>query len=130
MRKRILVVESQPDLAILLRLAFEQSGLTVLLASNLSAARSVVSRRWRLHLVVLDMVLPDGDALEFCRQLKARRPTLAVLALTDREHDHGFRREVLEGCADLLFTKPFQTEKLRAAALRLLERPHGESPPA
>lgn len=120
MRPRVLVVEDEPDIAALLAMCFDPSRYQVAAASDLATARAVLSRRLRLHLAVVDLLLPDGNGLDFCRELKATRPSVPVIVLTAWVHA-GTREEVLAAGADLFVPKPFEPDELEAAAQRLLK---------
>ena len=75
----------------------------------------------RYALVVLDVMLPGLSGFEVCRELRAKRPELAILMLTAR----GAESDVLEGfrCgADDYVTKPFSVAELMARIEALLRR--------
>ena len=81
-------------------------------------------------LVVLDVMLPGMSGFDVCRELRARRPELAILMLTAR----GAEADVLEGfrCgADDYVTKPFSVSELVARIEALLRRsgPRLPAPP-
>ncbi len=119
MRKRILVVEDEPDIARLLRIVFDSASHVVLSAADLATARATLEQLRPPDLVVLDLVLPDGSGLDLCRELKASRPAVPVLVLTARAQK-GAREEALAAGADLFITKPFDLEALEAVVARLL----------
>jgi DNA-binding response OmpR family regulator len=75
----------------------------------------------RYALVVLDVMLPGLSGFDVCRELRAKRPDLAILMLTAR----GAEGDVLEGfrCgADDYVTKPFSVSELMARIEALLRR--------
>jgi two-component system response regulator RegX3 len=75
-------------------------------------------------LVVLDVMLPGMSGFEVCRELRAKRPQVAILLLTAR----GAEADVLEGfrCgADDYVTKPFSVAELMARVEALLRRAGG-----
>ena len=67
---RILLVEDHPRVASAVTNALRTQGHTVTLASTLTDAR-VELRRERLELCVVDVALPDGSGLDFCREVRA-----------------------------------------------------------
>lgn len=125
---RVLLVEDEPGLAIALRMLFERLGHVVLHASSIAGARVALSARRRPHLVVLDFAQDRSTAetIDFCRSLKGRRPSFAILGLVGLWQDHEFRKEILEACVDLLFTTPFDAGALEHAAVRLLDKRRSE----
>ena len=75
----------------------------------------------RYALVLLDVMLPGLSGFDVCRELRAKRPELAILMLTAR----GAESDVLEGfrCgADDYVTKPFSIAELMARIEALLRR--------
>jgi len=75
----------------------------------------------RYSLVLLDVMLPAVSGFDVCRELRDKRPELAILMLTAR----GAESDVLEGfrCgADDYVTKPFSVAELMARVEALLRR--------
>ncbi len=118
MPQRVLVVEDEPDNAALLRIILQSAGYDVLLAADIATARSLLAGG-PPDLVILDLVLPDGDGLELCRELKAGLPRLPIVVLTAWGWT-AVREQALAECADLFMGKPFDLQELEAAVERLL----------
>ncbi len=119
MPKRILVVEDDPDLATLLAMLFRPPRYTVRVAGDLARARALLAEPPGPDLVLLDVVLPDGNGLDLCRELKAVRTALPVLLITGRDEAEIRRRPAAHG-PDLFMEKPFEPEEVLAAARWLL----------
>ena len=117
---RILIVEDDNVLAEGLEKAL-QSEYEVTTVGTLGEASDDLQLR-EYQLLILDINLPDGDGVEFCRTIK-RKKDIPVLMLTamDTEQD-----EItgLEAGADEYITKPFRLGILRAR-IRLLLRKKG-----
>ena len=126
MEKRILVVEDEPDIAAVLRMLLTAVGYVVLLACDLATARAALAAPPPPDLVILDIVLPDGNGLDLCRELKATRPSLPVLVLTARAQEQA---EAAAAGADLVLTKPFELEALEAAVGQLAGDARGPTAP-
>src|SRR5712672_1247460 len=119
MTERILVVEDDPRLADMLSEYLGQAGFRVTVASLGRAALERLSTA-DYGAVVLDLMLPDMDGLDLCRQLRATSDT-PVLMLTGRG-DAIDRIVGLELGADDYVPKPFQPRELLARLRAILRR--------
>jgi two-component system OmpR family response regulator len=81
-----------------------------------------------IDLVVLDVMLPDGSGLDFCRELRAAHSRIAVILLTALKEDVD-RIIGLEIGADDYLGKPFNPREL-VARIRAVLRRTGEEPTA
>jgi DNA-binding response OmpR family regulator len=72
-------------------------------------------------LVILDLGLPDIEGLEVCRRLRERRPDLAILILTARDHELDIVSGLDAGADDYL-VKPFRLSELLARIRSHLRR--------
>jgi two-component system phosphate regulon response regulator OmpR len=88
-------------------------------ASCAAAARALAGDRFEL--IVLDLTLPDGNGLDFCRDLRARGDSTAVLMLTARGDDVD-RVVGLEIGADDYLAKPCNPRELIARLRAILRR--------
>jgi two-component system, OmpR family, alkaline phosphatase synthesis response regulator PhoP len=116
----ILVVEDQLDIANLVRINLEMLGLSVLMCHTLAQAERNVAEI-NCCMLVLDLGLPDGDGLHFCRELRKENKTFPILMLTARTSELE-RVEGLEIGADDYLTKPFSVMELQARVKALLRR--------
>ena len=124
---RVLVVEDSGPTRNLLVRALQSDRMTVETASRLSTGlREAMAGRY--DVVVLDLMLPDGDGLDLCRRLRAERVLTPVLCLTARA-EVGDRVRGLDAGADDYLQKPFALAELRAR-VRALGRRQGLTPPA
>ena len=117
MPRRLLIVEDDPDNALVFKLVFEHAGYVVLHAPDLATARALLDRG-PPDLAVLDLILPDGDALDFCIELRARVPPIRVIVVSAWDEER-LREAAIEHCADLFVTKPFDPDRLEREADRL-----------
>jgi DNA-binding response OmpR family regulator len=76
-KPRVLIVEDETALVELLRYNLEQAGFRVVEAEDGETALLQV-RAEQPALVVLDLMLPEGDGLEICRILRGERETAAL----------------------------------------------------
>ena len=122
MSKRILVVEDDRDLCELLEYNLGRSGYQVQTAGRISEARKELEHG-RPDLIVLDVMLPDGDGFDYCRELRADRALRAVpiLFLTARSQEID-KVLGLEIGGDDYITKPFSPRELLARVKAHLRR--------
>jgi DNA-binding response OmpR family regulator len=101
---KILIVEDDPAVRDVLRIALEREGMTVEAVGNGEAALESFRSGGSLDLVILDIMLPDTDGITLCQELR-RSSDVPVIMLTARE---GERNVVLglEVGADDYVTKP------------------------
>jgi response regulator RpfG family c-di-GMP phosphodiesterase len=120
-RRRVLVVDDDPALRMLLRATLAADGFEVEEAGSAELAAQIV-RFWRPDVVVLDVGLPATDGLTLCRELK-RSPSnedVAVMLLTGADTTE---EEARAAGADALLRKPFSPLELVGRLERFAERP-------
>lgn len=118
---RIALVEDHERMALLISKACLAAGIEVEVFGNISNARAAV-RQLTYSALVVDRGLPDGDGLDFVRQLRTNGNLTPCLVLTARDALHD-RVEGLERGADDYLAKPFSMEELLARVRALLRRP-------
>ena len=119
MVERILLVEDDPRLAEMLAEYLGQAGFRVTVAPlGATALERLAGAEYEA--VVLDLMLPDMDGLDICRQLRTRADT-PVLMLTARGEPID-RIVGLELGADDYLPKPFQPRELLARLRAILRR--------
>jgi DNA-binding response OmpR family regulator len=116
---RILLIEDDPRLAELVRDYLGGAGFRVSRAANGSAGLALHARE-AFDAIVLDLMLPDMDGLDVCRQVRARAAT-PILMLTARG-DAMDRVIGLEMGADDYLPKPFEPRELLARLRAILRR--------
>ena len=123
---RILVVEDEADLALLLHYNLEAEGYSAETVERGDEAelRLVESPP---DLVILDWMLPGVSGLEICRRLRARETTrtLPVIMLTARGEETERVRGLSVGADDYV-VKPFSVPELMARVRALLRRSRPE----
>jgi DNA-binding response OmpR family regulator len=128
MRRRLLVVEDGSNNASRLRGILDPTRYLVQSARSLLAAWTVLGWQHPPDLVVLDLVLCDGNGLDLCREIKARWPALPVLVVTTRD-GVAARNYVRRAGADGLVAKPFDPDHLAAAIQGVLGGAPGRPAP-
>ena len=119
-RKRILVIEDEGDIAELIRLHLDDRGFAVAIARDGNTGlRKASMGSW--DLVVLDLRLPGMDGLEICRRLRQDSNSVPILMLTSKSSELD-RVLGLEIGADDYVTKPFSVLELIARVKAILRR--------
>ena len=117
-RRRILVVDDEPQLTRVLRTGLTSHGYDVRVAADGDAALQTFGD-WPPDLVVTDLSMPETDGLELCRRLRqVSQVPIVVLSVRGEERT---KVEALDAGADDYVTKPFGMDELLArirAALR------------
>ena len=117
-RKTILLIEDNADVQEFNRYLLEQQGFAVETADTLAAAREIVARLMP-DAIVLDIGLPDGNGLDFLKELR-KTSKVPVLILTGYGKDGDVVLGFKSGCDDYL-SKPYTFEVLLARLTRMLQ---------
>ena len=120
----VMVVEDDVEMNQLQRELLEVHGInTVAAYDGLEALE--VSERCHADAVLLDLMLPEMDGFETCRQLKIRIEKdgrkLPIIMITALDSDD-CRQRGLEAGADAYFTKPFDPDEVIATIRDLIEK--------
>jgi len=124
MKKRILLVDDEPGIRAALKMVL-QPGYETIAASSAQEGLQAL-RRESPNLVLLDIVMPGEDGLEFLEAIRAEQPEVPVIMLSALNAVKTAVEAMKRGAADYL-TKPFDAEELRlkvskALSARELER--------
>jgi response regulator RpfG family c-di-GMP phosphodiesterase len=119
-RRRVLVVDDDPALRLLLRTTLAADEFEVDEAASAEEAAGL-ARFWRPAFVILDVGLPGADGLTICRELKFARdygsPTIILLTGADTSEE-----DARDAGADALLRKPFSPLELVSLLERLASR--------
>jgi DNA-binding response OmpR family regulator len=120
MRKKILVIEDERDIADLIRLHLKDLNYVVSVARDGNAGlRQGSAGSW--DLIILDLRLPGVHGLKICRRLRQRSEYVPILMLTSKSSELD-RVVGLELGADDYVTKPFSVVELMARVKAILRR--------
>ncbi|HEX5225519.1 MAG TPA: response regulator transcription factor [Solirubrobacteraceae bacterium] len=123
---RILVVDDETSICEVISMALRYQGFAVETAGTGRDAVAAVSR-FKPHLVVLDVMLPDMEGFEVAERLGAQRAGVPIIFLTARDATEDKVRG-LTGGGDDYMTKPFSLEEL-VARIRTILRRTGQAAP-
>jgi two-component system OmpR family response regulator len=117
---RVLVVDDEPGIVDVVSMALRYHGFGVETAGSGREALDRV-RRWRPHVMVLDVMLPDMEGFEVARRLAAEHAEVPILFLSARDATADKVRGLTTGGDDYV-TKPFSLEELIARLRNILRR--------
>lgn len=125
LRKKILLIEDEPQIALGLSDALTFEGFDVVTADT-GKKGVALAKQVRPNAVVLDLMLPDENGFTVCEQLRASDRLVPILMLTARSSEADKIRG-LEMGADDYMTKPFSVGEL-IARMRAIFRRSERSP--
>lgn len=114
--KTVLLVDDSPELLRLNKRILRTQGYRILSAGTLRAAKELLASATP-SVIVMDIDLPDGDGIEFCKELQRKIP---VVFLTARSDEQAVRKSLQAGGFAFL-TKPYQLEDLQSAVEQAME---------
>ena len=117
----ILLVEDDPILGEGLKINLEASAHRVHWATSLSKGHQL-NQSTNLDLVILDLNLPDGHGLEFCKKLRGDGSRLPIIVLT-ASLDEDTVVDAFDAGANDYFKKPFSQKELQARIRSALREP-------
>ncbi len=118
-KDRILLVDDEPVIRFGIRNFLDAKGFEVDEAASLETGLAAFQRS-RPDAVVLDYMLPDGNALDLIRELRAVDPQVPVIVLTGHGSIDLAVRAIKEGAENFL-TKPVELAALQVVLERALE---------
>jgi two-component system KDP operon response regulator KdpE len=132
MPTRVLIVEDDPNIVDLIRSNLAVRGFDTLVSFDGSKAVSLLETE-QPDMVLLDLMLPEVDGFELCRQIR-ERSSVAIIVVSARGGERD-KVTALNMGADDYMTKPFGIEELLARILATLRRTRpaesaGESAPS
>jgi two-component system catabolic regulation response regulator CreB len=117
--KNVLLIDDEPAITESLAFALERVGFETRTAHTLSQANEILARE-TVSLVVLDIMLPDGNGLDWLRELRSHSQLpVIILSSHDETVDHIVG---LELGADDYMDKPFSPRELAARVRAVLRR--------
>lgn len=120
MQTKILLVEDDIFLREGMTELFEKENYSVVFADSLKLARTYLSVS-NFDLITLDVLLPDGNGLELCREIREKNILTPILFITACD-DEADIVNGLDAGADDYITKPFRVHELLARIRSLLRR--------
>lgn len=118
-KRLVMLLEDDIDLAEGIELSLKSEELNFIMCKTITEARKALAL-YQFDLLIFDINLPDGNGLDFCRELK-KKMQIPIVLLTAKSMEMDIVKG-LESGADDYITKPFSLMVLRARIRALLRR--------
>jgi DNA-binding response OmpR family regulator len=118
-QRTILLVEDNEDLNEINRRTLEREGYEVLTALTLAAARAHLSHA-DPDVILLDVLLPDGNGIDFCGEIQERTQAHIIFLTSRIEHETRLRG--LDTGGDYYMTKPYKLDEMLSSVRAALRR--------
>ena len=120
MSRKVLIIEDDPDIALLVSLHLKDLDCEVMVAAD-GIDGLAQARAGRYNLIILDLMLPGMEGLELCRRLRDEADFTPILMLTAKSSEVD-RVVGLDTGADDYLTKPFSIYELLARVKAIFRR--------
>ncbi len=120
MKKKILVVDDEPSISILIEFNLKRAGYDVQCVYDGEAVFDAIPA-FRPDLIVLDLMLPKMDGFQVCRKLRNQNNMVPIIMLTAMQ-DLSDKIAGLDNGADDYMTKPFSPQELISRIQAIMRR--------
>ncbi len=120
MSERILVIDDEPDMLMLLRMIIEDNTSYEVETTNNPAEGLKMLTEEAYDLVISDLKMPGMDGLELFDELRKMRPDIPVIIITAYGSPEAADEALKKGVADFI-TKPFRKDTILFTMNRVLE---------
>ena len=122
MSVKILIIEDEPDIRRNLEYNLGREGFNASSVATLDGAYEKINSK-KFDLILLDLMLPDGSGLDFCKKIKSNSETEAIPVVILTAKDDEVDKVVgFELGADDYVTKPFSVRELILRIKAILKR--------
>jgi DNA-binding NtrC family response regulator len=120
MTERILVIDDEPDMLMLLRMIIEDNTSYEVETTNNPAEGLKMLTGEAYDLVISDLKMPGMDGLELFDELRKMKPDIPVIIITAYGSPEAADEALKKGVADFI-TKPFRKDTILFTMKRVLE---------
>jgi YesN/AraC family two-component response regulator len=119
--RKILIIDDEPYILLMLKKMLERAGYEVDLASNGREAMEIFERN-SADLVITDIIMPDKEGLELILEMKKQTPDLKIIAMSGggRISPESYLECAMHFGAEKVFQKPFKQKDLVRAVKQLM----------
>src|SRR6266571_2289376 len=116
---RILHVDDDPDIRLLIAASLQEFGYVVATAGT-NAEALELAQQFKFDLCILDVRLPDGSGIELCQKIHDYQPKIPVLYYSAYASDEE-QEAALSVCGDAYLKKPVSAKQLKRTIVRVLK---------
>jgi DNA-binding NtrC family response regulator len=118
---KILVIDDEPYILLMLKKMLERAGYLVELANNGRDGMELFKKE-AADLVITDIIMPDKEGLELILEMKKNRPELKIIAMSGggRISPESYLECARHFGAERVFQKPFKQKELVSAVNELM----------
>lgn len=119
--RKILIIDDEPYILLMLKKMLEKAGYEVDLASNGQQGMQIFEKD-KVDLVITDIIMPDKEGLEIILEMKKQRPDLKIIAISGggRISPESYLECAAHFGATKVFQKPFKQKELVSAVNELI----------
>jgi DNA-binding response OmpR family regulator len=122
--KKVLVLEDEASIRSFVVINLKRSGYDPIEAGTGAEALEQMAKNPDIKVALLDIMLPDTDGFEVCRQIRATNSKIGIIMLTARTQEMDKVTGLMTGADDYV-TKPFSPAELTARIDALYRRVGG-----
>jgi DNA-binding response OmpR family regulator len=117
-KKKVLIVEDEGDMCLLLNILLTGEGMELDHVQNLLAADEYLQKE-QPNVMILDNKLPDGFGIDFITYVKNKYPSIKIIMISG--FDASAKDVALENGADVYLEKPFTRDQVFNSIKRLMD---------
>ena len=125
--KKVLILEDEVSIRSFVVINLKRAGYEPIEAGTGKEALERLKENPDTGVAILDIMLPDIDGFEVCRNIRATNKTIGIIMLTARTQEMDKVTGLMTGADDYV-TKPFSPAELTARVDALFRRAGGEDP--
>ena len=125
--KKVLILEDEVSIRSFVVINLKRAGYEAIEAGTGMEALEKLKENPDVGVALLDIMLPDIDGFEVCRNIRATNKTIGIIMLTARTQEMDKVTGLMTGADDYV-TKPFSPAELTARVDALFRRAGGEEP--
>jgi DNA-binding response OmpR family regulator len=123
---KILVLDDEPSILLMIKKMLEKAGYEVIVASNGKEGMKLFDKE-KPDMVITDIIMPEKEGLETIFELRRMHPDLKIIAISGggRISPDGYLPGAKLLGANMVFQKPLVQKEFLAAVATLLDDPKG-----